>query len=222
MAESLGLGAEAVADLGAGTGIFTEQLLRRGYLVYAVEPNDAMREAMTARLAKHLGFHAVAAGAEATGLPPECVDAVTAAQAFHWFDAVSVRAECLRILKPGGYAFLLWNERLVEGDFLGGYEALIQSYSDDYAQVDHRNTTEQRIAGFYGGGHYHLRTFPNTQAFDWAGLAGRTRSCSYVPAPGHPNHEPLMRRLRKLFDKHEVGGQVHFEYRCRLYAGVVQ
>ena len=33
-----------IADIGAGTGKFTKQLLDRGSTVYCVEPNDDMRE----------------------------------------------------------------------------------------------------------------------------------------------------------------------------------
>jgi SAM-dependent methyltransferase len=45
----------------------------------------------------------VAAGsAEATGLPDECADIVTASQAMHWFDAERALPEIVRILRPGG------------------------------------------------------------------------------------------------------------------------
>lgn len=33
-----------VADIGAGTGIFTQLLLREGFLTIAIEPNDSMRQ----------------------------------------------------------------------------------------------------------------------------------------------------------------------------------
>ena len=39
------------------------------------------------------------------------VDLVSAGQAFHWFDRVEARREFARILKPGGWVALLWNER---------------------------------------------------------------------------------------------------------------
>src|SRR5260370_3606227 len=32
-----------IADIGSGTGILSDQLLRAGYAVFGVEPNEAMR-----------------------------------------------------------------------------------------------------------------------------------------------------------------------------------
>src|ERR1700685_892319 len=43
-----------------------------------------------------------AGSAEATGLPDECADIVTASQAMHWFDAERALPEVIRILRPGG------------------------------------------------------------------------------------------------------------------------
>ena len=60
-------GAE-VADVGSGTGKLTELLLREGYRVTAVEPNDEMREAAEAALGGRPGFTSVAGRAEATTL----------------------------------------------------------------------------------------------------------------------------------------------------------
>jgi len=120
----LGLGAgTCVADAGSGTGIFSELLLRAGATVYGVEPNPEMRAAAERLLAGYSGFHSIAAPAEDTGLPGGSFDLVTAAQAFHWFDAQRARTEFSRLLRPGGHVALVWNGReTASTPFLAAYE----------------------------------------------------------------------------------------------------
>jgi len=87
LSETIGFApAWRVADVGSGTGIFAELLLENGNEVFAVEPNDGMREEAEASLAHFPNFHSVNGTAEATTLPDHSVNLVTAAQAFHWFD----------------------------------------------------------------------------------------------------------------------------------------
>jgi len=57
------------------------------------------------------------------------------------------------------------------------------------------------------------------QDFDYAGLEGRLLSSSYTPGPDHPSHAPMLRELRRIFDAHQAGGHVAFEYNTRLYFG---
>ncbi len=78
--------------------------------------------------------------------------AVVAAQSFHWFDRAAFRAECTRILRPGGIVALLWNVRRVEGSTFGaGYEALLRTFATDYLTVRHENVADEEIAAFFGG-----------------------------------------------------------------------
>jgi SAM-dependent methyltransferase len=98
-------GGARVLDLGAGTGKLSRPLLRAGLDVVAVEPLEGMR----ARLAREIGAERVRAGAaEALPLGDGSVDAVTAADAFHWFDHAPALAEIARVLRPGGGLALLW------------------------------------------------------------------------------------------------------------------
>jgi len=105
-----GLGpACAVADVGAGTGIFTRLLLETGARVFAVEPNDAMRGAAEAELSGHPSLTSVKGTSEQTGLEDGSVDLITCAQSFHWFEPEGARREFRRILRPGGGVALVWN-----------------------------------------------------------------------------------------------------------------
>src|SRR5690606_3925933 len=100
-----------VADIGAGTGKLTAELLRRDWDVVAVEPNDDMRASLVETIGEADRLTVVGAPAERTTLAESSVALVTVAQAFHWFDIDAFRAECLRILVPGGQAALIWNVR---------------------------------------------------------------------------------------------------------------
>src|SRR5688572_11145173 len=118
--------AAVIADVGSGTGILSELFLKQGNRVFGVEPNQEMREAAERILAGYPSFTSVAGSAEATSLPAQSVDYITAAQAFHWFERERARAEFERILKPGGWVLLLWNERRTDTTaFLRDYEELL-------------------------------------------------------------------------------------------------
>lgn len=95
-----------IADIGAGTGIFTEQLMSLGCRVAAVEPNGDMRS----RIAETApGAEIISAPAEHTGLPDGSVSLITAAESFHWFQPDDFREECRRILRPDGKVMIVWN-----------------------------------------------------------------------------------------------------------------
>ncbi|MBZ5598270.1 MAG: class I SAM-dependent methyltransferase [Acidobacteriia bacterium] len=215
-----GLTASAVvADIASGTGIFTRMLLEHGNRVFAVEPNAAMRNAGEDLLASYPRFVSIAGTAEATTLPAHSVDLVTAAQAAHWFDREKARREFIRILKPGGWTVLVWNERRTDSSaFLRAYEDMLLACGTDYQDVRHERTTAV-IGNFFAPSPYQERVFEMIQEFDYPALQGRLLSSSYTPQPGHPNHEPMLRELRRIFDTHQVQGRVAFEYNTRVYYG---
>ena len=210
---------DAVADVASGTGIWTRMLLENGNPVFGVEPNAEMRETGERLLAAFPKFRSVAGTAEATTLADHSVDFVTAAQAAHLFDRVHSRREFVRIVKPGGWLVLLWNERLTDSTrFLRDYEQMLLTYGTDYEEVRHERTTDA-VHEFFDPVPYQEREFPMRQEFDYAGVEGRLLSSSYVPGPEHPRHAPMLVELRRIFDACAVKGRAAFEYKTRLYFG---
>jgi SAM-dependent methyltransferase len=208
-----------VADIAFGTGIWTLLLLENGNQVFGVEPNTEMREAGERLLKAFPRFASVAGTAEATTLGDHGLDFVTAAQAAHWFDRAKARREFVRILKPGGWLVLLWNERLTNSSkFLCAYEQLLLTYGTDYQDIRHEHTTSS-VNEFFDPGPFQERVFEMRQDFDYAGAEGRLLSSSYAPGPGHPRHEPMLIELRRIFDESSVEGRVAFQYKTRVYFG---
>ena len=211
--------ASVVADVGSGTGILTGMFLQNGNSVYGLEPNREMRLAGERLLQAYHRFKSVAGTAEETTLAPSSIDFVTAGQAFHWFDQDKTKAEFQRILKPQGWVVFVWNERRETSTSFGQeYESLLQGYSTDYQQVNHKRIDDKVLHRFFGHG-FQLNTFENSQHFDFEGLRGRLLSSSYAPEAGHPLHAPMLLELQRIFNEHQDNGKVTIEYDTNLYYG---
>lgn len=211
--------AAVVADIASGTGIFTRTLLENGNRVYAVEPNREMREAAERLLAGYPNLTSIAGTAEATTLHDRSIDLASAAQAAHWFDLPKARQEFARILRPGGWAVLVWNERCTDTTpFLRAYEELLLTYGTDYEKVRHENTTDN-IGDFFLPTPFETRVFPMRQHFAYNELEGRLLSSSYAPMHGHSNYEPMLADLSRIFETHSTNGSVGMDYLTRVYYG---
>ena len=220
--QELGLGPGCtVADVGSGTGILTGLLLGTGSHVIGVEPNDAMREAAEALLGKHSEFRSVAGTAEDTGLPPDSVDVVTAAQAFHWFDVERTSQEFRRILRRGGAAALIWNLRHTEGTpFLEAYERFLEKWGRGYADVRTSWKAQGSIARFFGQQEIFRGRFPNEQVLDYEGFEARFLSSSYAPPRDDAKGPTTLSALRRLFQDHASDdGTVRMTYDAQVHYG---
>ena len=208
-----------VADIGSGTGKLAELFLANGNVVIGIEPNASMREVAEIIFKDQERFRSVDGSAESTTLANSSVDLITAGQAFHWFDPLKTRTEWIRILKPDGWAVLVWNDRQLQTTpFLADYEKLLVEFGTDYSEVRH-DKGMPAIQQFFAGDPFVMKGFPNTQLFDFDGLRGRVRSSSYTPEPDHPKFEPMMRQLKIIFDKHEEKGYVNFDYETKVFYG---
>ncbi|MFC4425711.1 class I SAM-dependent methyltransferase [Deinococcus navajonensis] len=218
----LGLLGTGVADLGAGTGLFTRLLLEYGATVTAVEPNADMRAQLLRALNSlvQAGQLKVQAGtSEATGLAAGSVGLVTAAQAAHWFDPRPTVRELRRILRPGGRVVLVWNDwRGVDEPFNRAYGDVVRRHSAPDTPEGITRSPDAELAILLPGGLEH-HTFENPLRLSRERLQALAGSISYLPAPGAPGAASMARDLDVLFDTHAADGTVVLTYHTHAYLG---
>ncbi|KAJ9606399.1 hypothetical protein H2200_009360 [Cladophialophora chaetospira] len=108
--EVSGVKGAKIADLAAGTGKFTEILASRPeeFELVGIEPHDGMRGQLEQ---KNLPRVRVVKGTadSMSDVADESLDAVVAAQSFHWFSNMDALKEIARVIKPAGVFGLIWN-----------------------------------------------------------------------------------------------------------------
>ena len=196
--DGLPLGEDAeVLDLGAGTGKLTRLLTQRYRRVIAVEPLDGMR-AILERVVPEAESHA--GTAEAIPLADASVDAVFAAQAFHWFANDEAVAEIARVLRPGGVFALVWNEPDEErpSPLPEEYETYIRELHTAGMSIFEDAPPWQEVIGRGPFREVHEAAVPHDHVLDRAGLLDNARSVSWVATLPDGERETVLRRLDEL------------------------
>lgn len=128
---------DSLVDLGTGTGTLARGFAQRGCNVIGLDISAQLLEQ-----AKDLGEQAGLsvdfrfAKAEATGLPDDSFDVVSAGQCWHWFDRPIAAAEVKRILKPDGHVVIAHFDWLpLKDNIVDETERLIQKYNPKWYET---------------------------------------------------------------------------------------
>lgn len=184
-----------VADIGAGTGKFTELLARSGHSVFAVEPNADMREQLAITLKPYPNTKIINGSAEATTLPDHSVDVIICAQALHWFEPDAFWAECRRIAKPGGIVIAIYNNTP------GGSSISHSKLSTD---VFFKNPT--------------VREFPNPIFYSREKWFTYMTSHSHDPLPSDSRYEMHIAEMNAVFDRENIDSLLRRDVITTIYS----
>jgi ubiquinone/menaquinone biosynthesis C-methylase UbiE len=209
-----------LVDVGCGTGISSRLFAARGIQVIGIEPNPEMRAAALAfpTPPDHPKPSYRVGRAEDTGMEKESADAVLAAQAFHWFDAEVALREFHRILKRGGWAILMWNERDESDPATAAYGAVIRTAPEAAAVERPRYRAGEALLTSSFFQEAQRLVFPNEQALAEEGLLGRAFSASYAPRQADLATE-FAKALRAVFARYQRLGKMVIRYQASVYVG---
>ncbi len=184
-----------VCELAAGTGKLTRLLAPTGADIVAVEPVEGMWRVLVASLP---GLCVAAGTAEALPLRDGSIDAVTVAQAFHWFDADRAFTELARVVRPGGRVGLVWNARDRSVDWVDRLWSIMDRVEKRAPWRDHEHWRDSALGDRPGFGPLHETTFRHEQRITPPGVVERFASVSHVAVL------PAQERARVLDEVREV------------------
>lgn len=191
-----------VIDVGSGTGMLTRHLLDHYGKVYALEPNQAMREIAERGMGDQPGFHSLGGRAEDIPLLDQSIDLIVVGQAIHWFTPEETLAEFQRIAKPNSW-LLLAHIRSMD-------ESLNQSMNDIFTESngclprDQRPSSNQVPNSYYfEGGKFEILRFLHNSKEDWTRFLGGLASAAYAPDEDHPLYNKFTQAVRQTFDKYK-------------------
>ncbi len=197
---------DLVLDVGAGTGKLTRALMASEATVVAVDPVREMVRLIPGFAPK---VPVVVAVAERLPVQAGSVAAVTAAQAFHWFDADRAWAEFARVLRPGGTVALAWNARLREVEWVDRIWSVMDRIEKTAPWRDHDRPERFPPHPDFSG--VKQTSFRHTVAMDEAAVLARLMSVSHVAVLPTPDREELEREISAILV--DVAEPLEIDYR---------
>jgi len=216
-----GLTSEAVAaDIGAGTGLLTKELVGRVARIYAIEPNYAMRKIAVSQLSLFPSFTSMDGRSEATTLADHSLDLILVGQALHWFPPQATLNEFHRILRPEGWLAALFHTRI-------GQQSLYEAVKSACTPENGWDTTpspkpqygDLHTDIYFGIGNGTKLRFHQTWQESWEIFIGGILSDSHSPDDTHPAFPRLVSAMWQVFDRFSDGGYIRVPGGTHLVLG---
>jgi SAM-dependent methyltransferase len=188
-----------VVDLAAGTGKLTRLLAPLGSDLLAVEPVPGMARVLHGSLP---AVPLASATAEAMPFSAGSLDAVTVAQAFHWFDADRAFAELHRVLRPGGRVGLVWNARDRTVEWVNEVWSIMDRVEKRAPWRAHEQWHDSAFGERAGFGPLHEATFRHEQNQSPEIVVERVRSVSHVAVLAAVEQQEVLDEVGTLLASH--------------------
>jgi SAM-dependent methyltransferase len=206
-----------VLDVAAGTGKLTRLLVPFGATLFAAEPVEGMRRSFVTAVP---GVSILAAIAEALPIAVGSLDAITVAQAFHWFEADLAFDEFARVLRPGGRVGIIWNARDRSSDWVNELWSIMDRVEKRAPWRDHEHWRDSALGERPGFGPIHAATFRHEQSITAEGVVERFASVSHVAVLSPATRQGVLDEVRAVLTDHpQTRGrtEVRIPYRVDAY-----
>ncbi|HEV8206611.1 MAG TPA: class I SAM-dependent methyltransferase [Acidimicrobiia bacterium] len=218
LVDNLGLGPRRIVlDLAAGTGKFTRLLAPSGATVLAAEPVEGMRRRFVTAVP---GVPMAAAAAETLPIAPRSLDAITVAQAFHWFDADRAFGEFARVLRPRGRVGMIWNARDRSTDWVNEVWSIMDRVEKRAPWRDHEHGDDSAPRPRDGFRPFHAETFRHEQSITPEGVVDRIASVSHVAVLPRAERQRVLEEVRGVLIHHPDArgrSELRIPYRVDAY-----
>ena len=184
-----------VVDLAAGTGKLTRLLVPAGAYLIAAEPVAGMRATFREVLPN---VPIIATTAEQLPFRDGSLDAVTIAQAFHWFDEDRAIAALARAVRVGGRVGLVWNARDRSVPWVNDVWAIMDRVEKRAPWRDHENWRDSALRDRPGFGPLNAAEFRHEQTVTPAAMVQRVASVSHVAVLPHAEREAVLEEVRNV------------------------
>ena len=188
-----------VADVAAGTGKLTRLLVPTGAELLAVEPVPGMRATFRQLLPE---VRLVAATAEGMPFTAASLDAITVAQAWHWFDHDRATAEAARVLRSGGRLGLVWNARDRTEPWVDEVWSIMDRVEKHAPWRDHENWRDSAMRAMPGFDELHDAQFRHVHRITPEGVVQRVASVSHVAVLPEPEQAKVLAEVRDVLTTH--------------------
>lgn len=212
-----------IADIGAGTGKLTEQFLKKGIKIIAVEPNKNMLNVAKENLKEYNELlECKQELAENTTIKNNSIDIITVAQAFHWFDKIAFKKECDRILKANGIIAIMWNFIDYKQELENKIIKINKKYTNLTFNASEEEQRDKYITEFFGRDNFKLKIYENNYEENKESFIGRQLSMSYALNENDENYNEYVNEFKKLFNEYNENGIIKTHNNTYCYIGKIR